>query len=89
MTNQFIYKKNGLLHKALRHLPLPIIYYHYDENAIANLLSFVKLVDEFYIICNKISDDVLYVQNKDNEKYLQLHRNLSTVCTTWTSARQK
>ena len=27
----------GSLHKALRHLPLPVSKYHYSENAIANL----------------------------------------------------
>ena len=35
----------GSLHTVLRHLPLPKDNYHYDDNAIANLLSFARLAD--------------------------------------------
>ena len=54
------------LHKALRHLPLSINDYHYDENAIIILLLFAKLADEYYIICNTRIDDAIYVQSKDS-----------------------
>ena len=66
----------GSLHKALRHLPLPVNDYHYVKNAIANQLSFVRLVDEYFIICNTRVDDVIYVQRKDDGKYLQFQRDL-------------
>ena len=49
----------GSLHKALRHLPLPVSTYHYSENAIANLMSFAKLADDYYIICNTRIDDAI------------------------------
>ena len=65
----------GSLHKALRHLPLPASAYHYDENTIANLLSFEKLVDEYYIICNTRVNDAIYVQSKDNRKYLRFQKD--------------
>ena len=58
----------GSLYKALRHLPLPVSTYHYSEIAIANLLSFAKLVDNYYIICNTRIDDAIYVQSKDDEE---------------------
>ena len=58
------------LHKALRHLPLPVRAYHYDKNTIWNLLLFAKLADEYYIICNTRVDNAIYVQRKDNRKYL-------------------
>ena len=48
--------------------------YHYSETAIANLLSFAKLADEYYIICNTRIDDAIYVQSKDDGKYLQFQR---------------
>ena len=57
------------LHKALRHLPLPVSDCHYSENTIANLLSFAKIADDYYIICNTKVDDDIYVQSKDNEKH--------------------
>ena len=60
----------GLLHQALRHLPLLVSAYHYSETTIANLLSFAKLADEYYIICNTRVDDTTYVQSKDDGKYL-------------------
>ena len=63
-------KQIGSLHQALRHLPLPVFIYHYSETAIANLLLFAKLTDEYYIICNTRIDDVIYVQSKDKGKYL-------------------
>ena len=65
----------GSLHNTLWQLPLPASNYHYDENEIANLLSFAKLVDEYYIICNTRVDDAIYVQSKDNRKYLQYQRD--------------
>ena len=51
----------GSLHQALRHLPLPMSTYHYSENVIANLLSFAKLADDYYIICNTMIDNGVYV----------------------------
>ena len=63
-------KKIGSLYQALRHLPLPVSAYHYSETAIANLLSFVKIADEYYIICNTRIDNAIYVQSKDDSKYL-------------------
>ena len=64
-------KQVGSLHQALQHLPLPVTTYHYSKTAIANLLSFAKLADEYYIICNARVDDAIYVQSKDDGKYLQ------------------
>ena len=49
--------------------------YHYSENAIANLLSFAKLADDYYIICNTRADDAIYVQSKDGGKYLRFQRD--------------
>ena len=49
----------GSLYQALQHLPLPVTIYHYNKTAIANLLSFAKLVDECYIICNIRVDDAI------------------------------
>ena len=49
----------GSLHKALQHLPFPVNDYHYDKNEITNLLSFTKVADEYYIICNTRVDDVI------------------------------
>ena len=63
------------LHKALQHLPLPVSMYHYSENAIANLLSFAKLADDYYIICNTRIDEALFVQSKDDGKYLCFQRD--------------
>ena len=60
----------GSLYQALRHLPLPVTTYHYSKTAIAKLLSFAKLADEYYIICNTRVDDAIYVQRKDDGKYL-------------------
>ena len=71
----FHIKQIGSLHQALRHLPLPLSIYHYSETAIANLLLFVKLADEYCIICNTRIDDVIYVQSKDDGKYLQFQRD--------------
>ena len=58
------------LHQALQHLPLPVSTYHYSENAITNLLLFAKLADDYYIICNTRVEDAIYVQSKDDGKYL-------------------
>ena len=60
----------GLLHTALRHLPLPTKNYYYDETAIANLLSFSRIAEEYYVICNTRIDDAIYVQSKVDGKYL-------------------
>ena len=65
----------GLLHKALRHLPLPVSKYHYSENTIANLLLFAKIADDCYIICNTKVNDAIYVQSKDDGKYLRFQRD--------------
>ena len=59
----------GSLHKALRHLPLPVSG-HYNENAITNLLLFAKIANDYYKICNTKVDDAIYVQSKDDGKYL-------------------
>ena len=66
----FHIKQIGSLHQALSHLPLSVSVYHYSETAIANLLSFAKLVDEYYIICNTSIINAIYVQSKDDGKYL-------------------
>ena len=65
----------GPFHKALWHLPLLVNDYHYDENTITNLLPLAKLVDEYYIFCNTTIDNVIYVQSKDNGKYIQFQRD--------------
>ena len=49
------------LHQILPHLLLPVSTYHYSKNTITNLLSFVKLADEYYITCNTRVDDEIYV----------------------------
>ena len=66
----FNIKQIGYLHQALRHLPLPVSVYHYSEKAIANLLLFAKLADEYYMTCNTRIDNAIYVQSKDDGKYL-------------------
>ena len=58
------------LHQALQRLLLPVTTYHYSETAIANLLFFAKLADEYHIICNTRIDDAIYVQSKNDNKYL-------------------
>ena len=63
------------LHQALWYLPLPVSTYHYSENAIANLFSFAKLADDYYILCDTRIDDAIYVQSKDGSKYLQFQRD--------------
>ena len=82
----------GSLHQALRHLSLPVTMYHYSGIAIANLLSFAKLTDEYYIICNTRVDDAIYI-------YIYIYRARMTVNTydfnkiinvtyiTWTSVK--
>ena len=57
----FHIEQNGSVHQELRHLPLPVSVYHYSETAIANLLLFANLADEYYIICNTRVDDAIYV----------------------------
>ena len=64
----------GSLYQALRHLPLPMSTYPYSETAIANLLLFAKLADEYYIICYTRVDDTIYVQSKVDGKYLRFQR---------------
>ena len=49
--------------------------YHYSKNTIANLLSFAKLADNYYIICNTRIDNAIYVQSKDDGKYLRFQRD--------------
>ena len=67
-------KQYGSLHKAFQHLPLPTKELYYEPDAIANLLSFAKLADEYYIVCNTRVDDAIYVQNKTDGKYLRFQR---------------
>ena len=62
------------LHKAFAHLPLPTKDLYYEPGAIANLLSFARLADEYYIICNTRVDDAIYVQSKEDGKYLRFQR---------------
>ena len=71
----FHIKQIGSLHQALRHLPLPVSAYHYSETVIANLLLFAELVNEYYIICNTRIDNAIYVQSKDDNKYLRFQRD--------------
>ena len=49
--------------------------HHYSENTNANLLSFAKLADNYYIICNTRIDNAIYVQSKDDGKYLRFQRD--------------
>ena len=65
----------GTLHQALQHLLLPVNTYHYSDSAIANLLLFAKLANKYYIICNTRIDDAVYVQSKDDGKYLPFQRD--------------
>ena len=64
-------KQVGSLHQVLPHLSLHVTTYYYSETAISNLLPFAKLADEYYIIYNTRVNDGIYVQSKDNRKYLQ------------------
>ena len=65
----------GSLHQALQHLPLLVSTHHYSENVIANLLLFAKLSDDYYIIYNTRIDNTIYVQSKDDGKYLRFQRD--------------
>ena len=65
----------GSLYQVLEHLSLPVNTYHYSETAIVNLLSFAKHTDEYCIICNTRIDKAIYVQSKDDSKYLQFKRD--------------
>ena len=49
--------------------------YHYKKTAITNFLSFTKFADKYYIICETRIDNVLYIQSKDDHKYLQFQRD--------------
>ena len=60
----------GSLHQVWRHLPLPVNTYNYSETAIANLLLFAKLANEYSVICNTRIGGAIYVQSKDDGKYL-------------------
>ena len=71
----FHIKKIESLYQALQHLTIPVTSYHYSETVIANLLLFVKLVDEYYIMYDTRIDDAIYVQSKDDGKYLQFQRD--------------
>ena len=68
-VKSFHIKQIGSLYQALRHLPLPVSAYHYNEMAIANLLLFAKLAEEYYIICNTRINNTIYVHSKDDGKY--------------------
>ena len=63
------------LHKALRHLSLHVSRYHYSVNAMAHLLLIAKVADDYYIICNTKVDNAIYVQSKDDGKYLRFQRD--------------
>ena len=39
------------------------------------MLSFTNLADEYYIICNTRVNNAIYVQNKDDGKYLRFQRD--------------
>ena len=64
----------GSLHKELHHTSLPNENYHYGENAVANLLTFAKLANDYYIICNTRINDSIYMQSKDDGKYFRFQR---------------
>ena len=49
--------------------------YHYSESAIVNLLSLAKLADDYYTICNTRVDNAIYVQSKNDGKYLRFQRD--------------
>ena len=67
--------QTGSLLQALQHLPLPVSTYHYSETTIANLLSFEKLANEYYIIFNTRIGNMIYIQSKDNNKHLRFQRD--------------
>ena len=67
-------KEVSTLHKALQNFPLPTEDLYYKPTAIANLLSFAKMADEYYVICNTQIDDTIYVQSKDDGQYLRFQR---------------
>lgn len=67
-------KEVSTLHKALQHLPLPKDDIYYEPQVIANLLSFARLADEYHIICNTQVDDAIYVQSKEDRKYLRFQQ---------------
>ena len=67
----FHIKQIRSLYQELQYLPLPITTYHYSKTAIANLLLFARLADEYYFIWNTRVDDAMYVQSKDAGKYLR------------------
>ena len=69
----------ALLHNALKHLPLPNDKYYYNQYAIANLLSFGKIAEEYHIICNIQVDDAIYVQSKDDGKYLRFAKDKKNI----------
>lgn len=64
----------GSLHDALKHLPLPRDDLYYEPNAIANLLSFARIADDYYIVYNTRIDNAIYVQSKTDGKYLRFKR---------------
>ena len=67
-------KEYASLHKAFQHLPLPTNKLYYEPGALANLLLFAKLADKYYIVCNTCIDDAIYVQSKEDGKYLHFQR---------------
>ena len=75
--------KIGSLHQVLRQLPLPISTYHYNEIDFANLLSFAKLADEYYIICNTKVDNAIYVQARMMVNTHNFKETISATYTTW------
>ena len=67
-------KEVSTLYKALKHLPLPKDNIYYEPEAIENLLSFARLADEYYIVCNTQINDAIYVRSKEDGKYLRFKR---------------
>ena len=49
--------------------------YHYSASVIVNLLSSAKLANEYYIICKTRVDNGIYVQSKNDGKYLLIQRD--------------
>ena len=49
--------------------------HHYSDNAISNLSSFARLVNEYYTIYNTRDDDATYAWRKKYRKHIQFQRD--------------
>ena len=52
------------------YLPLPKSGYHYDKDALASLLSFACVVDEYWVRMDTRIDNAIYVQSKTGGRSL-------------------